>query len=299
MYNPTTGRWTTPDPAAAPWTNLQTYVGENPLTWSDPSGLTKSTHTIRPFSDQDTSVTVSLEDCDCCVADISSMLSQLKRVYRAVVAVQDIATDLAERISNFTPDPPPPFALWSNIYNSLLDDNDHESRRVLNRMGYGGWLRKRLPGDLAAKEAATFPDPARQPTPRDRAVWAHRFTQSWIDEWVNMSAKLRGHLDKHGFTIKCHTDCRVNREGLPTLGWVRLGSALFSSNPTIHICCDLINGDLVVQGRTPANQDLMFRETLLHELVHAMGAGYLGHHGGDKGLHYDPEQWEKVASLGE
>jgi RHS repeat-associated protein len=38
-YNPVTGRWTTPDPAAMPWTNLLTYVGENPVNRSDPSGL--------------------------------------------------------------------------------------------------------------------------------------------------------------------------------------------------------------------------------------------------------------------
>jgi RHS repeat-associated protein len=37
-YNPTTGRWTTPDPAAAPWTNLVGYVGANPLSFTDPSG---------------------------------------------------------------------------------------------------------------------------------------------------------------------------------------------------------------------------------------------------------------------
>jgi RHS repeat-associated protein len=38
-YNPTTGRWTTPDPAAQPWTNLVGYVGQNPITRSDPTGL--------------------------------------------------------------------------------------------------------------------------------------------------------------------------------------------------------------------------------------------------------------------
>jgi RHS repeat-associated protein len=41
-YNPTTGRWTTPDPAAAPWTNLVGYVGANPLSFTDPSGLQKN-----------------------------------------------------------------------------------------------------------------------------------------------------------------------------------------------------------------------------------------------------------------
>jgi RHS repeat-associated protein len=39
MYNPVTGRWTTPDPAAMPWTNLVGYVGANPVSRSDPSGL--------------------------------------------------------------------------------------------------------------------------------------------------------------------------------------------------------------------------------------------------------------------
>jgi len=39
FYNPTTGRWTTPDPAATPWTNLVGYVGNNPTGHSDPSGL--------------------------------------------------------------------------------------------------------------------------------------------------------------------------------------------------------------------------------------------------------------------
>jgi len=39
FYNPTTGRWTTPDPAAAPWTNLVGYVGGNPASGSDPTGL--------------------------------------------------------------------------------------------------------------------------------------------------------------------------------------------------------------------------------------------------------------------
>jgi len=38
-YNPTTARWTTPDPAASPWTNLVGYVGNNPVGKSDPSGL--------------------------------------------------------------------------------------------------------------------------------------------------------------------------------------------------------------------------------------------------------------------
>jgi RHS repeat-associated protein len=43
MYNPTTGRWTTPDPAAMPWTNLVGYVGENPVSESDPTGLSGTT----------------------------------------------------------------------------------------------------------------------------------------------------------------------------------------------------------------------------------------------------------------
>jgi len=41
FYNPTTGRWTTPDPAAQPWTNLLGYVGENPTNRSDPTGLSQ------------------------------------------------------------------------------------------------------------------------------------------------------------------------------------------------------------------------------------------------------------------
>jgi len=47
FYNPTTGRWTTPDPAAAPWTNLVGYVGESPINRSDPTGLTFNLPSVR------------------------------------------------------------------------------------------------------------------------------------------------------------------------------------------------------------------------------------------------------------
>ncbi len=39
IYDINTGRWTTPDPAASPYWNLQDYVGGNPISRSDPSGL--------------------------------------------------------------------------------------------------------------------------------------------------------------------------------------------------------------------------------------------------------------------
>jgi hypothetical protein len=39
VYDARTGRWTTPDPAATPWWNLQDYVGGRPLTATDPTGL--------------------------------------------------------------------------------------------------------------------------------------------------------------------------------------------------------------------------------------------------------------------
>ena len=39
VYDIQTGRWTTPDPAASPWSNLQGYVGSNPVSRTDPSGL--------------------------------------------------------------------------------------------------------------------------------------------------------------------------------------------------------------------------------------------------------------------
>ena len=38
-YDIYTGRWTTPDPAASPWSNLWDYVGSRPLDRTDPSGL--------------------------------------------------------------------------------------------------------------------------------------------------------------------------------------------------------------------------------------------------------------------
>ncbi len=38
-YDPSTARWTTPDPATSPWTNLWSYCGANPVTGTDPSGL--------------------------------------------------------------------------------------------------------------------------------------------------------------------------------------------------------------------------------------------------------------------
>ena len=39
IYDINTGRWTSPDPAASPWSNLNSYVGQNPISRSDPSGL--------------------------------------------------------------------------------------------------------------------------------------------------------------------------------------------------------------------------------------------------------------------
>jgi hypothetical protein len=39
VYDARTGRWTSPDPAATPWWNLQDYVGGQPLTATDPTGL--------------------------------------------------------------------------------------------------------------------------------------------------------------------------------------------------------------------------------------------------------------------
>lgn len=39
VYDPAQGRFTTPDPAASPWSDLQDYVGGNPVSRSDPSGL--------------------------------------------------------------------------------------------------------------------------------------------------------------------------------------------------------------------------------------------------------------------
>ena len=39
VYDPHMGRWTTPDPAAKPWTNLQSYVSESPIGRSDLAGL--------------------------------------------------------------------------------------------------------------------------------------------------------------------------------------------------------------------------------------------------------------------
>ncbi|MCC6463791.1 MAG: hypothetical protein IT463_00470 [Planctomycetes bacterium] len=38
MYLPEIGRWTSSDPAASPWTNLNGYVG-NPVQWRDTTGL--------------------------------------------------------------------------------------------------------------------------------------------------------------------------------------------------------------------------------------------------------------------
>lgn len=42
IHDINTGRWTTPDPAASPWSNLQDYVGNNPISRSDPSGLSQT-----------------------------------------------------------------------------------------------------------------------------------------------------------------------------------------------------------------------------------------------------------------
>jgi RHS repeat-associated protein len=39
-YDPSIGRWTTPDPVALPWRNLFHYVRHRPLSKNDPSGLT-------------------------------------------------------------------------------------------------------------------------------------------------------------------------------------------------------------------------------------------------------------------
>ncbi len=39
IYEPSTGRWTTPDPAASPWTNLSGYCDYRPTHGSDPTGL--------------------------------------------------------------------------------------------------------------------------------------------------------------------------------------------------------------------------------------------------------------------
>lgn len=39
IFDPGSGRWTTPDPAASPSSNLQDYVGSNPIQGTDPSGL--------------------------------------------------------------------------------------------------------------------------------------------------------------------------------------------------------------------------------------------------------------------
>jgi RHS repeat-associated protein len=38
-YDPHTGSWTTPDPAARPWRNLQDYVAGSPIEWVDSAGL--------------------------------------------------------------------------------------------------------------------------------------------------------------------------------------------------------------------------------------------------------------------
>ncbi len=39
IYEPSTGRWTTPDPAAKPWGNLWDYAHSGPAQATDPSGL--------------------------------------------------------------------------------------------------------------------------------------------------------------------------------------------------------------------------------------------------------------------
>ena len=39
VYQPATGRWTTPDPAKTPWSNLIQYTAHTPLTASDQTGL--------------------------------------------------------------------------------------------------------------------------------------------------------------------------------------------------------------------------------------------------------------------
>ncbi len=48
IYDINTGRWTSPDPAASPWSNLQDYVGGNPISRSDPSGLLPDNDYINP-----------------------------------------------------------------------------------------------------------------------------------------------------------------------------------------------------------------------------------------------------------
>ena len=39
VYEPATGRWTTPDPVATPWVNAMGYVQHNPTNMADPRGL--------------------------------------------------------------------------------------------------------------------------------------------------------------------------------------------------------------------------------------------------------------------
>src|SRR5690606_6855633 len=63
-YDPTIGRWTTPDPAVRPWWNLSEVVAQSPTQASDPTGLCPRTKDGKRCSPEGSTET-SIVTCPC------------------------------------------------------------------------------------------------------------------------------------------------------------------------------------------------------------------------------------------
>jgi YD repeat-containing protein len=231
VYAQKNGVWTTPDPRATPWANLNDYVGSGTLHHSDPTGLDDEesvetdwdasdiglfeTKTYKRRIGKYHGVKYSIEDCDCCYSgnSLTWFKDMLVSAWRVLTAASVAADNLkAARDKGVRGD------------TMGFPDGSNE-RKVLERFDWMG---------VEAGEPAT----------------------DFIAEMQSNLDKMWRHVYTEGWHVRCYCDKDDDR-----LGWTSVSKVKQSLNGfKFYInCCHRANYD---------KNGVEMVNTLVHELSH-------------------------------